>query len=79
MKNDKVDAMKKKTFLQRLLQCARGDGGGSVAVAAVVTGLGITIAAAAGSKMKTGVDGASNTISERANTGARGTPPTGGR
>ena len=75
MKNDKVTAMKKKTFLQRLRHCTMGDGGGLVAVAAVVTGLGITIAAAAGSKTKTGVDNASNTISERANTGARGTPP----
>jgi hypothetical protein len=65
-------ARRPRGFLARLMSCTLGDGGGQVAVAAVVTGLGITIAAAAGSKTKTGVDNASTTISQRANQGANG-------
>ncbi len=73
MKNDKLATMKKKTFLQRLLRCTKGDS--AVVVGIVLTGLGVSAAAVVGSRTTSAVGTATNTISQRAAQGANGTAP----
>lgn len=73
MKNDKVNAMKKKTFLQRLLACTAGEN--AVVVGIVATGIAVSGAALVGSRTTTSVGNAANTIGTRTAQGAAGTPP----
>lgn len=68
-----------KTMILPLLACTAGDAGGQLAVGAVATGIGITVAATAGSGTNNGVKTATQTIDRRANQGAAGNTPTNGK
>lgn len=73
MKNDKVAAMKKKTFLQRLLGCTKGEN--AVVVGLVATGIAVSFAALVGSRTTTSVGTAANKIGDRTVQGATGSAP----
>jgi len=75
MKNEKLAAMMKKTFLQRLRACTIG-GISDLSTPLIVAGLMATGAALVGSSTNKSVNTASETIGGRANRGASGNAPT---
>lgn len=77
MKNQKLAAMKKKTFLERLRACTVG-GISDLSTPLIFAGLMATGAAVVGSSTNKSVGTASETIGGRANRGASGNAPTPG-
>jgi hypothetical protein len=75
MKNTKLAAMNKKSFLQRLLGCTKGEN--AVVVGIVATGIAISAAALVGSRTQTSVGNAATTIGTRTAQGAAGSAPLG--